>query len=533
MTHSRYGGLPTWALGLSLTVALAAVGILAYEAIGLDRSHRAAAEGVLRDYSAFAADQFSRVATERIRGLTRTILEPVACGPTPQKRLGLARGRTRTGEAMPAGACANPAAVEGYFEADRRTGRVVFAAAAIAGLVPAALASLPDAGPVGFALLPDHPEPMVVGYWTGNVPGAGTHVVGFIARAAILQPIFDRIVHREPLLPGSLADGSQHRDFLTIEVRDAHGRPLYQFGDAAAAFAVTRPIGRPGREMHARLSVSEAAAGRLIIGGVPRSRLPLLLSLLAVAVGLVTIGTWQVRREQRLARRQVDFVRSASHELRTPLAQIRLFAETLQAGRVRSWAEVVTSLAFVDQQARRLSRLVDNLLTVANGQRRRRAHLESLDLGAFVAEAVGAFQPVAAAHGQAVAVHLLDTCAVRADREWLAQVLLNLLDNASKYGPADQTITVRVSRLQDRARLVVEDEGPGVPARDRRRIFEPFVRLAREHEQRTGGTGIGLAVAADLVNAMNGTIRVEDAATGARFVVELAVADARELTDAA
>ena len=133
---------------------------------------------------------------------------------------------------------------------------------------------------------------------------------------------------------------------------------------------------------------------------MPRSRLPLLLSLLAVAVGLLAVGTWQVQRERRIAQMQVDFVRSASHELRTPLAQIRLFTETLQLGRVRSWSEVLSSMAFVDQQSRRLSRLVENLLTFAHGGQQRRARLEPIELGAFLAETVRGFQPIVDAVGQ-------------------------------------------------------------------------------------------------------------------------------------
>jgi signal transduction histidine kinase len=275
--------------------------------------------------------------------------------------------------------------------------------------------------------------------------------------------------------------------------------------------------------MRVRVAINDTAADRLIIGGVPRSRLPALLALLAVSTSLLTIGAWQMHREQRLARMRVDFVRHASHELRTPLAQIRLFTDTLQLGRVRSWSEVVRSLAFVDQQTRRLARLVENLMAFAQRGNQRRAALEPIELGAFLEETVRAFQPIARANGQALRAEPTDRRMVAADRDWLTQIVLNLLDNATKYGPKGQTITLRVESDARRARIMVEDEGPGVPSSARKRIFAPFVRLSREQEQRTGGTGIGLAVAADLAAAMHAGIWADECADGARFVVVLPV----------
>jgi signal transduction histidine kinase len=106
-------------------------------------------------------------------------------------------------------------------------------------------------------------------------------------------------------------------------------------------------------------------------------------------------------------------------------------------------------------------------------------------------------------------------------------VLLNLLDNAVKYGPAGQTVTVSTARGSGgaRVRLAVEDEGPGIPARDRARIFEPFQRLERPVEAAVTGNGIGLSVVRELVRAMGGVVFVDAAAArGARLVVELPVA---------
>src|SRR6185503_21283979 len=104
----------------------------------------------------------------------------------------------------------------------------------------------------------------------------------------------------------------------------------------------------------------------------------------------------------------------------------------------------------------------------------------------------------------------------------LRQVLLNLLDNAAKYGPAGQTITVGSEIAGEHARIWVEDEGPGIPNEDRHRVWEPYVRLNREAESATGGSGIGLSVVRELVTLHGGRTRAESApGGGARVVIEL------------
>ena len=106
------------------------------------------------------------------------------------------------------------------------------------------------------------------------------------------------------------------------------------------------------------------------------------------------------------------------------------------------------------------------------------------------------------------------------DRDALRQILLNLLDNATKYGPPGQTITVGSEIASDRARIWVEDQGPGIPHEDRRRVWEPYVRLNREAESATGGSGIGLSVVRELVELHGGRTRVEGApGGGARIVI--------------
>ena len=122
----------------------------------------------------------------------------------------------------------------------------------------------------------------------------------------------------------------------------------------------------------------------------------------------------------------------------------------------------------------------------------------------------------------------LDDVEAPADDGSVRQVLLNLLDNAVKYGPRGQTISLGLALAGRRARLWVEDEGPGIPAADRARVWRPFVRLERDVDRQAAGSGIGLSLVREIVTRHRGTAAIESTpAGGTRVVVELP--DARPL----
>src|SRR5262249_46785508 len=134
------------------------------------------------------------------------------------------------------------------------------------------------------------------------------------------------------------------------------------------------------------------------------------------------------------------------------------------------------------------------------------------------------FFPLAAATGARIDADLPDGLVADVDADGVRQVLVNLLDNAVTYGPPGQRIAVALARTDGRVRITVEDEGPGIPRADRERVFLKFERLARDRDTHRSGTGIGLAVARELVALHGGTIRAEEADRGgARLVVELPV----------
>jgi signal transduction histidine kinase len=150
------------------------------------------------------------------------------------------------------------------------------------------------------------------------------------------------------------------------------------------------------------------------------------------------------------------------------------------------------------------------------------------DLEREVRDALEMFAPLARSRRATLRSELEHGITLDVDRDALRQVLLNLLDNAVKYGPRGQTVTVGMAATREngrgqRIRLWVEDQGPGIPAAERDRVWEPYVRLDRDVEGATGGSGIGLAVVRELVALHGGRTWLEDAAAGGgtRVVIEL------------
>jgi signal transduction histidine kinase len=199
-----------------------------------------------------------------------------------------------------------------------------------------------------------------------------------------------------------------------------------------------------------------------------------------------------------------------------------MFAETLLLDRVRSEDERSRYLAIIDREARRLSHLVENVLRFSRTERGTvRLVPHPHDLGPLVRDLIEEFRPLAAESGASLALLVPDGAVALVDDDALRQVLLNLLDNAVKYGPNGQEVVVGVTPGAARVQVWVEDEGPGIPPGDRERIWQRFIRLDQHKESAVAGTGIGLTVVRDLVDLHGGRSWVERGERGgARFVVE-------------
>ncbi|MEO7455835.1 MAG: HAMP domain-containing sensor histidine kinase [Gemmatimonadaceae bacterium] len=233
--------------------------------------------------------------------------------------------------------------------------------------------------------------------------------------------------------------------------------------------------------------------------------------------------TVRLRREEELTTLRANFVASASHELRTPLTQITMFAELLRTGALPQPSDTARALNVIEKEARRLSILVDNVLNFAR-LRQQPAHATNThftNVAEDVYSVVEAFEPLAAERRINLRTEVADLPLASVDSLALRQVLLNYLENATKYGPEGQTLTISASWQNGRVRINVDDEGPGVAASERDLIWEAFHRGAAGIATHTTGSGIGLAVVRELVTRHGGIVGVEDAPEGgARFYVE-------------
>jgi signal transduction histidine kinase len=336
----------------------------------------------------------------------------------------------------------------------------------------------------------------------------------------------DAVVH-EHLLPNAVMLGKDNEDLLGIRIVGPQSPPLYESANwPNTPYVATLELTPHFGGLKVQTAVRPEYANQLVIGGLPRSRLPLLLGMFVVSAALAVIAVIQLRREEELAQLRSDFVSSVSHELRTPLAQIKLFLETLRLGRFTTEAQRQWSLDNIDRETNRLAHLVENVLYFARAGHApaSRAAPESTDLAFEITQIARAFEPLAASRRASLSLDLAPNVVVPLQRESFRQVLLNLLDNAVKYGPAGQTVRISLAPAGSSVHVTVTDEGPGVPAREREAIWTPFFRGNAASAQGAGGSGIGLAIVKDLVTQMGGRVEVVPSPKGAAFQVELPTA---------
>ena len=521
-----------------LVLAFGVAAALAVQAYGTARYHRAQADRVLRDYAALAAARVAQSSATRIYyyGILPTLKELQRAHESAPRRPLPAPAGLHTEAMERESKLSLP--IRFTFRLDLPTGKLEIAGEPAS---PAVRALLLDS-------LPVHTRTVYDTSWhMGSIlgpplPGGERHYIaytllrdrtnalrtalGFDANPAGLAPFFASATEKFPLLPRPLTSGVQYDSMGSYIITDRYGIELYRSpAQYISPFTARDTIGTDMGDLFAQATLRAEVAGQLIIGGLPKSRLPLILGLLGMTAVLIGTALVQLRREYELARLRTDFISGVSHELRTPLAQIRMFSETLVLGRVRSDEEERRSLAIIDQEARRLTHIVENLLHFSRSERQT-AHVapEPTALAPLVQEVIEGFAPLAAARGATLAAAVPADLVVPADPGAVRQMLLNLLDNAVKYGPAGQEVRIGASRDNGVARLWVDDGGPGIPRPDRERVWERFWRLERDRGSAIAGSGIGLAVVRELASLHHGRAWIDEpspGAAGTRVVIEL------------
>jgi signal transduction histidine kinase len=367
-------------------------------------------------------------------------------------------------------------------------------------------------------------KPRIVTYTLMPTSWGDTMVYGARYSVTDFAHILGGVLDGNGLLPATFTEGRRNREVLAIRVHDPLGHQLFDNAhDMTSPLAAHLDLSPRVGALAIDALIRPEIAGTLIIGGLPPSRLPYLFGVLGLAAALAVVAVAQLRREGELAKLRADFVSSVSHELRTPLAQIRLYLETLRLGRAKTDAERDWSLGHIDRETTRLHHLVENVLRFSRmgGGRNEPPPTAPADLGEEVERIVEEFRPLAASRRATImaTIGARPTLSLRPDA--LRHILLNLLDNAVKYGPTDQTVRVSLEQRDGEVLLAVADEGPGVPAREREQIWSPFARGAAAAAR--GGSGIGLTIVRDVAEQHGGRCWAEPApgGRGARFVIAL------------
>ena len=283
------------------------------------------------------------------------------------------------------------------------------------------------------------------------------------------------------------------------------------------------PAGGPGRGDYVVVAQTLDAVGEaqttvlraeLIIG-------PILL--LVVFLGAIAIGRRVAAPIERARQRQLEFTADASHELRTPLAVIEANTSlALAADRSADWYRA--AFGRIDGESQRMRRLVEDLLWLARFDAAQAPpSAEPVDLGILAERTADRFAAVAETRRLRISVHADPDVVVGAPPDWIDRLVGVLLDNACKYSPEGGAVDVTVVAAGGRARLTVDDAGPGIPEEERELIFDRFHRAT----EKESGAGLGLAIADAVVRATGGRWQVAASSGGRRaHVRQLAVAAA-------
>ena len=230
-----------------------------------------------------------------------------------------------------------------------------------------------------------------------------------------------------------------------------------------------------------------------------------------------------ITESERYERLRKEFVANVSHELKSPLTSIRSLTETLLDGALQDAEHNRRFVELIDQDAARLTRLIDDLLALSEIESQAMPlRLAEVPLRALAESVVGAVHAAAEARRLSVSVEIPAELTVEADPDRLRQVLSNLVENAIKYNRDGGRIRLTARRQPAAVELEVEDTGIGIPPEDQDRVFERFYRVDKARSRELGGTGLGLAIVKHIVDAHGGQVSVRSRPEhGTTFTVRL------------
>jgi signal transduction histidine kinase len=230
-----------------------------------------------------------------------------------------------------------------------------------------------------------------------------------------------------------------------------------------------------------------------------------------------------VSKEMALARLKSDFVSNVSHELRTPLSLIRLYAETLELGRLTSPEKHQEYYCIIRKESERLTALINNILDFSRIEAGRKEYdFRETDMRELVCNTLESYRYQIEQHGFTLEEKIGDVPPLRVDREAMARSLVNLVNNALKYSQDRKYIGVKLYRENGSVKLEVIDHGIGIPVNEQHKIFEKFYRVGDPLVHNTKGSGLGLSLVQHIAQAHGGDVGVDSApGAGSKFTITL------------
>ncbi len=230
-----------------------------------------------------------------------------------------------------------------------------------------------------------------------------------------------------------------------------------------------------------------------------------------------------VSKEMALARLKSDFVSNVSHELRTPLSLIRLYAETLELGRLTSPEKHQEYYCIIRKESERLTALINNILDFSRIEAGRKEYdFRETDMRELVCNTLESYRYQIEQHGFTFEEKIGDVPPLRVDREAIARSLVNLVNNALKYSQDRKFIGVKLYRENGSVKLEVIDHGIGIPPNEQQKIFEKFYRVGDPLVHNTKGSGLGLSLVQHIAHAHGGNVAVDSSpGAGSKFTITL------------
>jgi signal transduction histidine kinase len=352
---------------------------------------------------------------------------------------------------------------------------------------------------------------------TGKAAIAGVTFDGDYLRSQFLPQTLDEVMSR------NVAEAQTDKNAVIMIRGKSDSTPLaYGTGWDGGQAEVERNMESvfPGLVLGMKLrGTTLAAMGQHFV----RTSFLILGGLSFLLAGGIFLTYRNVSKEMALARLKSDFVSNVSHELRTPLSLIRLYAETLELGRLTSPEKHQEYYCIIRKESERLTALINNILDFSRIEAGRKEYdFRETDMRELVCNTLESYRYQIEQHGFTLEEKISEVPPLRVDREAMARSLVNLVNNALKYSQDRKYIGVKLYRENGSVKLEVIDHGIGIPLNEQNKIFEKFYRVGDPLVHNTKGSGLGLSLVQHIAQAHGGDVAVDSApGAGSKFTITL------------